>query len=132
MRVVARSTILCSLHFHSHLARHRRQPMTYRTVAVLVAGAVAGVSSMVGLAGAHECFNASRADRANTVIAQHSHGWFDIQTSQVLAIRIVSSTQTRGSDSPPSPPLSAADMTALDSGNFDALVAQILGFAPAE
>jgi hypothetical protein len=81
---------------------------------------------------AHECFNASRTDKASEIIAQHSHGWFDIQVSQFLAIGIASCIQNPGGDCPPPPPLSPQDMTALQNGNLDQLIGEILGFIPAE
>jgi hypothetical protein len=88
------------------------------------------VAMATGLAFGHECFNASRSARANTVIAQHAHGWFDIHTSQLMAILIVSCIQQPSSDCPPPPPLSATDVSALHAGNFETLVGEILGFVP--
>src|SRR5262245_26994823 len=89
------------------------------------------VLAATNVASAHECFNASRSDRANAVIAQHSHGWFDIHTSQVVAILVLSCAQQPGSDCPPPPPISADDLAALHSGPFEQLVGEILGFIPA-
>jgi len=83
------------------------------------------------VASAHECFNASRSAQANSVIAQHSHGWFDIQTSQIAAILVVSCLQTPGPDCPPPPPsLSPGEINDLKTGGFEFLVGQILGFVP--
>src|SRR5213594_246091 len=104
----------------------------FRKTGMTVAGAVAMVALAAGLAFGHECFNANRSARANTVIAQHAHGWFDIHTSQLVAILIVSCIQQPSSDCPPPPPLSAADVAALQAGNFEILVGEILGFAPRE
>ena len=104
--------------------------MASRRVGLLGAVAIVAMTT-AGIAHAHECFNASRPERANAIIAQHSHGWFDFQTSQFLAIGLLSCIQSPGSDCPPAPPLAGPDLDALHSGNFDALVAQILGFAPA-
>src|SRR2546426_11563602 len=95
-----------------------------------VVGAVAMVALAASLAFGHECFNANRSTRANTVIAQHAHGWFDIHTSQLVAILLVSCIQQPSSDCPPPPTLSAADIAALQSGDFETLVGEILGFVP--
>ena len=97
-----------------------------------VVGAVAMVALSAGLASGHECFNANRAARADAVIAQHSHGWFDIHTSQLVAILLVSCIQQPAGDCPPPPPLSATDVASLQGGNFEALVGEILGFVPRE
>ncbi len=94
----------------------------------IVLGIVLGSA---GVSSAHECFNASRSDRANAVIAQHSHGWFDIHTGQLVAILVVSCAQQPSGDCPPPPPLSPDDLAALHSAPFDLLVGQILGFVPA-
>ena len=102
-----------------------------RKFGMTVVSTVAMVALAAGLAFGHECFNASRSARANSVIAQHSHGWFDIHVSQLVAILVVSCAQQPSGDCPPPPPLSPADMAALQSGNFETLVAEILGFAPA-
>jgi len=103
-----------------------------RRIGMTVVSALTMVALTIGLASAHECFNASRSARANSVIAQHAHGWFDIQTAQFLAIGIVSCLQQPAGDCPPTPPLSSGDLTSLQTGDFDALVGEILGFAPAE
>ena len=96
-----------------------------------LSAALVAVLGSASMASAHECFNASRSDRANAVIAQHSHGWFDIHTSQVIAILVLSCAQQPSGDCPPPPPLSADDLAALHNGPFDVLVGQILGFIPA-
>ena len=103
---------------------------TYRRAGLALVCAAVVMVSATGLASAHECFNASRSARANDMIAQHSHGWFDIHVSQLMAILVVSCIQQPSGDCPPPPPLSPADMAALQSGNFETLVAEILGFAP--
>jgi hypothetical protein len=105
---------------------------TFRKFGLTVGAAVAAVALAAGPAFAHECFNASRTERANTVIAQHSHGWFDIHTSQFLGIFVLFCIQAPSADCPPPPPLSAADLAALQSGNPDTLVGEILGFVPPE
>ncbi len=106
--------------------------MTIRSIAVMVAAGLVSTAAVGGVASAHECFNASRTSQVNAIIAEHSRGWFDIQTSQFLAIGVLSCAQQPGADCPPPPPLSPADMTALQSGNFEQLVGEILDFVPAE
>jgi len=95
-----------------------------------IAAAAVTIASLSSPSLAHECMNASRAARANDVIGQHSHGWFDIQTSQIMAILVVSCFQQPGGDCPPPPPLSGADISAIQGGNFEELVGEILGFIP--
>jgi hypothetical protein len=105
---------------------------SFRRLGSTVAAAMITLALTAGLASSHECFNASRVDRANAAISAHSHGWFDIQTSQFLAILVLSCIQQPGGECPPPPSLSAPDLTALQAGNFDLLVGEILGFAPRE
>jgi hypothetical protein len=82
-------------------------------------------------ASAHECFNTSRVDRANTVIAEHAHGWVDVQTSSFLGIFYVSCILTPGQDCGPTPPtLTTADLAYLQATSFDQLIGELLGFAP--
>jgi hypothetical protein len=97
-----------------------------------VAGAgLLSLALVAGPAGAHECFNVNRAAQADAVIAQHSHGWFDIQTSQLLAIFVTSCVQQPAEGCPPTPPtLTSADITYLQSTSFDQLLGEIFGFAP--
>jgi len=104
---------------------------SFRIACALVTGCLAALVLTTATASAHECFNASRSARADAVIAQHSHGWFDIHVSQLVAILVVSCAQQPSSDCPP-PPLAPADMDALHNGDFEALVGEILGFAPQE
>jgi hypothetical protein len=101
----------------------RRLPLAVAAAAVTTLGFT--VPSL-----AHECINAGRAAAANDMIAQHSHGWFDIQTSQIMAILLVSCFQQPNGDCPPPPPLSAGDVSAIQGGNFEELVGEILGFIP--
>jgi hypothetical protein len=86
---------------------------------------------LAGPASAHECFNASRSAQAEAAIAKHSHGWFDIQTSQLLAIFVTSCTQQPGPDCPPTPPtLTSADVAYLQSTSFDQILGEIFGAVP--
>src|SRR5438552_3093656 len=104
---------------------------TLRRIMLLGGVGVIAVALAAGPASAHECFNASRPDQANSVIAQHSHGWFDIQTSQLVAFLVASCIQQPGPDCPPTPPsLSADDVAYLQSTPFDQIAGEILGFAP--
>lgn len=95
-------------------------------------GVVVAALVMAALpASAHECFNASRAAQADAAIAAHSHGWFDIQTSQLLGIFVVSCVQVPSSDCPPTPPnLTAGDITYIQTTSFDQLLGELFGFAP--
>jgi hypothetical protein len=104
---------------------------TLRRIVLLGGASVASVALAVAPVSAHECFNASRSDRANTVIAQHSHGWFDIQTSQFIAILVASCVQGPGPDCPPTPPsLTPDDVAYLQTTNFEQIIGEIFGFAP--
>src|SRR6516164_6671212 len=97
----------------------------------IVGGATLALALVAGPASAHECFNVSRSARANSVIAQHSHGWFDIQTSQFLAIFVASCVQQPAPGCPPTPPtLTDSDVAYLQSTPFEQIVGEILGFAP--
>jgi hypothetical protein len=76
-------------------------------------------------ADAHECFNVSRAPQADAQIAAHSHGWFDIQTWQLLSIF---DGQCDPSQGPCGPVIPGTE--ALSSVDFETLIGVILGFAP--
>ena len=104
--------------------------MSLRRFCFAIPVAAVTLASFSGPSLAHECMNASRAARANDVIAQHSHGWFDIQTSQIMAILVVSCLQQPSGDCPPPPPLSGPDAAAIQGGNFEELVGEIFGFIP--
>jgi hypothetical protein len=67
---------------------------------MLGVAAVAGVAIAAGPVAAHECFNASRSDQANQEIAQHSNGWFNITTPQILAILISGCIQSNDAGCP--------------------------------
>lgn len=96
-----------------------------RRATFVAASAALALLSMSTLASAHECFNTSWSARANSEIAQHSHGWFDIQTWQLTAIFAGTCDPTTGG-CPPLPPGTAAVTTV----NPDLLVGAILGFVP--
>jgi hypothetical protein len=99
----------------------------FRAAVTAVAGGTA-ITRAAGPALAHECFNTSRSSTADAVIAQHSHGWFDIQTWQLYAI--LASTPDSGMPMPNGvKPL----LDAQASGQLDPelLIGVILGFAPA-
>jgi hypothetical protein len=91
---------------------------------------VSGIALAAGPAAAHECFNASRSDQANAEIAAHSNGWFDIQTSQLVAILVSGCIQAPSPNCPPTdaiPGLSANDLAYIQNPAND-VVGEILGF----
>lgn len=96
-------------------------------VATVGAASILGLSA--GTAFAHECFNASRAAEANTVIAEHSHGWFDIQTWQLYSIFVGTPC---AADCPPVPADVQPLLDAEKGGTLDpgTVMGVILGFAP--
>src|SRR5918911_749842 len=77
---------------------------------------------------AHECFNTQRSAQADAVIAQHSHGWFDIQTWQLYGIITGTCDPASGGGLPV--PAQFADVQAFGAANPEALIGVILGFAP--
>jgi hypothetical protein len=89
---------------------------------------------MAGTASAHECFNASRSAQADAEIAQHAHGWFDIHTSQFVAIFVSGCIQTGDAGCPITttaiPGLANADIAYIQDPTHD-VISEILGFAPA-
>jgi hypothetical protein len=94
-----------------------------------VAAVVSGVALLAATpALAHECFNTQRSDQANAMIAQHSHGWFDIQTWQLLGIFTGACDPTAGECLPVPPQFS--ELAAFGTANPEALIGVILGFAP--
>jgi hypothetical protein len=102
-----------------------------KRAAVIVGGATLALALVAGPASAHECFNVSRSAQADSAIAKNSHGWFDIQTTQFLAIFVASCVQQPSSDCPPTPPtLTDADIAYLQSTPFDQIIGEIFGFAP--
>jgi hypothetical protein len=98
---------------------------TVRRLTFTVAAAAAAVSLFATQADAHECFNVNRSTQANNQIAAHSHGWFDIQTWQLLSIFDGQCDPTQGGCLPTIP-----GTEALADVGFDTLIGVILGFAP--
>ena len=96
-----------------------------RRVATISVAAAAAVGLMASQASAHECFNASRTAQANTQIAAHSHGWFDIQTWQLLSIFDGQCDPSQGQCGPVIP-----GTEALANVDSNTLIGVILGFAP--
>jgi hypothetical protein len=95
--------------------------LLFRT-AVVVAGGGAALALAAGPALAHECFNVSRAQQADAQIAAHSHGWFDIQTWQFIALGASSACDAE--PCPPPPP----GTDALATIDPELLTGAILGF----
>jgi hypothetical protein len=91
------------------------------------------VGTALGLAAgpvwAHECFNVERSAAAETVIAQHSHGWFDITTWQSYAILVVEPDS--GVPAIPDGVQPLLDAEAAGTVDPELVVGAILGFAPA-
>lgn len=79
---------------------------------------------------AHECFNTQRSAQADASIAQHSHGWFDIQTWQLYGIFTGTCDPSSGQCLPVPPQYS--DVAAFGAANPEALIGVILGFAPVQ
>jgi hypothetical protein len=99
-------------------------------------GGLAALALVAAPASAHECFNASRSAQANAEIAAHSHGWFDIQTSQISAILVSSCIQSNDAGCPidtslltqgPLNWLTSSDVAYIQSND---ITGEILGFAP--
>lgn len=105
--------------------------MRLRVVAV-TAGAVALFGLTAGVAFAHECFNASRSAQADQMIASHSHGHFDLQTSQFYALFLGTPCDSTSGPCPPIPATVQPLIDAETSGALDpnTVVGVILGFAP--
>jgi hypothetical protein len=103
--------------------------MTVRTIrraatTVVAAGTALLVAALP--ATAHECFNTQRAAQAEAMIAQHSHGWFDIQTWQLFALFVGTPCD---SDCAPVPPTVQPLLDAETSGDLspDTVVGVIFG-----
>jgi hypothetical protein len=102
--------------------------MRFRKTCALVA-MVTGVALLAATpALAHECFNTQRADQASAMIAQHSHGWFDIQTYQLLGIFTGTCDPSAGQCLPVPPQFS--DLAAFGVSDPNTLIGVLLGFAP--
>jgi hypothetical protein len=101
-------------------------------VAAVTAGAVALFGLTAGVAFAHECFNASRSAQADQMIAQHSNGHFDLQTSQFYALFLGTPCDPTSGPCPPIPADVQPLIDAQTSGALDpsTVVGVILGFAP--
>lgn len=94
----------------------------------LLVGGVGAVTAGVLAAGpalAHECFNTQWSDQAASMIGSHSHGWFDIQTSQFIAL---GASPACDFECPPPAP----GTEALAGVDPETLVGVILGFVPPE
>lgn len=105
--------------------------MRLRLAAVTV-GVVALFGLTAGAAFAHECFNASRSAQADQMIAQHSNGHFDLQTSQLYALFLGTPCDPASGPCPPVPAVVQPLIDAQTSGALDpdTVVGVILGFAP--
>jgi hypothetical protein len=108
--------------------------MTLRTARRLATTVVAigtAVAVTAGPASAHECFNTQRSAQADSVIAQHSHGWFDIQTWQLLGIFLGTPCDPSSGPCPPLPADVQPLIDAQTSGDLspDAVIGALLGFA---
>src|SRR5690348_16742245 len=105
--------------------------MRLRVVAV-TAGVVALFGLTAGAAFAHECFNASRSAQADQMIATHSNGHFDLQTSQFYALVLGTPCDPTAGPCPPIPADVQPLIDAQTSGALDpnTVVGVILGFAP--
>ena len=68
------------------------------------------------------------SDQANAMIGQHSHGWFDIQTWQLVGIFTGTCDPSAGQCLPVPPQFS--DLAAFGAANPEPLIGVILGFAP--
>jgi len=88
--------------------------------------AFTAVGLLASQADAHECYNASRSAQADASIAAHSHGWFDIQTWQLLSI--FDGTACDPSGGPCTPVIPGTE--ALQSLDPELVIGVILGFAP--
>jgi hypothetical protein len=101
-------------------------------VAALTVGVVGLFGLTAGVAFAHECFNASRSAQADQMIAQHSNGHFDLQTSQFYSLFLGTPCDPTSGPCPPLPADVQPLIDAQTSGALDpnTVVGVILGFAP--
>jgi hypothetical protein len=101
-------------------------------VAALTVGVVGLFGLTAGVAFAHECFNASRSAQADQMIAQHSNGHFDLQTSQFYSLFLGTLCDPTSGPCPPLPADVQPLIDAQTSGALDpnTVVGVILGFAP--
>jgi hypothetical protein len=101
-------------------------------LAAVIAGAVGLFGLTAGVAFAHECLNASRSAQADQMIASHSKGHFDLQTSQFYALFLGTPCDPTSGPCPPIPADVQPLIDAETSGALDpnTVVGVILGFAP--
>jgi len=101
-------------------------------VAAVAVGVVALLGLTAGVAFAHECYNASRSAQADQMIAQHSKGHYDLQTSQFYALILGTPCDPTAGPCPPIPAAVQPLIDAETSGALDpnTVVGVILGFAP--
>lgn len=101
-------------------------------VAAVAVGVVGLLGLTAGVAFAHECYNASRSAQADQMIAQHSNGHFDLQTSQFYALFLGTPCDPTSGPCPPIPADVQPLIDAQTSGALDpnTVVGVILGFAP--
>src|SRR5207248_5986866 len=101
----------------------------FRRAAFTIVAAGSALALFAGTASAHECYNTQRSAQANSVIAKHSHGWFDIQTWQLLALFVGTPCDVDCAPTPPGvqPLLDAQTSLHL---NPETVIGVIFGFAP--
>jgi hypothetical protein len=101
-------------------------------VAAVAVGVLGLLGLTAGVAFAHECFNASRSAQADQMIAQHSKGHYDLQTSQFYALFLGTPCDPTSGPCPPIPADVLPLIEAQTSGALDpnTVVGVILGFAP--
>jgi hypothetical protein len=101
-------------------------------VAAFALGVVGLFGVTAGVAFAHECYNASSSARADQMIAQHSKGHYDLQTSQFYALMLGTPCDPASGPCPPIPADVQPLIDAETSGALDpnTVVGVILGFAP--
>jgi hypothetical protein len=101
-------------------------------VAAVAVGVVGVLGLTAGAAFAHECYNASRSAQADQMIALHSKGHYDLQTSQFYALFLGTPCDPTAGPCPPIPADVQPLIDAETSGALDpnTVVGVILGFAP--
>lgn len=101
-------------------------------VAAVAVGVVGLFGLTAGVAFAHECYNASRSAQADQMIALHSKGHYDLQTSQLYALFLGTPCDPTSGPCPPVPADVQPLLDAETSGalNPNTVVGVVLGFAP--
>jgi hypothetical protein len=101
-------------------------------VAAVAVGVVGVLGLTAGAAFAHECYNASRSAQADQMIAAHSKGHYDLQTSQFYALILGTPCDPTSGPCPPIPADVQPLIDAETSGALDpnTVVGVILRFAP--